>query len=60
MLGKQSANFNNIKMEKLKVYLENCYGIKKLEYNDFDFTKNCACIIYVPNGTMQTSFAKNF
>ncbi len=25
-------------MKKLKIYLENCYGIKKLE-TEFDFTK---------------------
>ncbi len=55
-------------MEKLKVYLENCYGIKKLDYtannanntNCFNFTKNKTCIIYAPNGTMKTSFANTF
>lgn len=46
-------------MEKLKVSLENCYGIKKLEHN-FDFSDGKTCSIYASNGTMKTSFAKTF
>ncbi|WP_157887311.1 hypothetical protein [Campylobacter pinnipediorum] len=46
-------------MKKLKIYLENCYGIKKLE-TEFDFTKKNTYSIYAPNGTMKTSFAKTF
>lgn len=44
-------------MNKLKINLENCYGIKKLDY-EFDFTTKKIYSIYAPNGTMKTSFAK--
>ena len=44
-------------MQKLKIYLENCYGIKKLDYL-FDFSTKKIYSIYAPNGTMKTSFAK--
>jgi hypothetical protein len=43
----------------LKIKLENCYGIKKLEEN-FDFSKKNVISIYAPNGTMKTSFSKTF
>lgn len=46
-------------MNKLKVILENCYGIKKLE-QDFDFTRRSTYAVYAPNGTMKTSLAKTF
>jgi len=56
-------------MQKLKVNLENCYGIKKFNH-EFDFTavqlpdgkrklKNVK-VIYAPNGIMKTSFLKTF
>lgn len=44
-------------MEKLKIQLENCYGIAKLN-TEFDFSKGSAKIIYAPNGCMKSSFAK--
>ncbi|MBU1121601.1 MAG: hypothetical protein KKF54_02750 [Candidatus Omnitrophica bacterium] len=44
-------------MKKLKVELENCYGIKKLNY-EFDFSNCKTFVIYAPNGVMKTSFAK--
>ncbi|NCC70741.1 hypothetical protein EOM09_04110, partial [bacterium] len=44
-------------MKKLKVDFQNCYGIKKLSCN-FDFSKCNTFVIYAPNGTMKTSFAK--
>lgn len=44
-------------MNKLKVNLENCYGIKKLVY-EFDFSTKNTLVIYAPNGVMKTSFAK--
>lgn len=44
-------------MQKLKIHIENCYGIKKLVY-DFDFSSKKIYSIYAPNGTMKTSFAK--
>lgn len=46
-------------MEKLKIKLENCYGIKKLE-KEFDFSSTSVNTIYAKNGTMKTSFAKVF
>lgn len=46
-------------MKILKVDLENCYWIKKLDY-PFDFEKSNVYSIYAPNGTMKTSFLKWF
>lgn len=46
-------------MDKINVNLENCYGIKKLDFC-FDFSKNRTYTIYAPNGFMKTSFAKTF
>ena len=54
-------------MEKLKIVLKNCYGIKSLDH-EFDFNlgsnpakpKAKACAIYAPNGLMKSSFAKTF
>lgn len=51
--------YKRIIMNKLKVNLENCYGITKLNY-EFDFEKNKSFIIYASNGSMKTSFAKTF
>lgn len=44
-------------MDKLKINLENCYGIAKLN-TEFDFSKRSTKIIYAPNGCMKSSFAK--
>ena len=44
-------------MQKLKIKIENCYGIKKLEH-EFDFSNFKTAVIYAPNGVMKTSFAK--
>lgn len=44
-------------MKKLSVKLENCYGIRKLEYV-FDFEKIKTYSIYATNGSMKTSFTK--
>lgn len=46
-------------MEKVKVELENCYGIRKLNA-EFDFSEKSTYAIYAPNGVMKTSFAKTF
>src|ERR1039458_697800 len=46
-------------MNTLKINLENCYGIKKLE-TTFDFTKQKAVAIYAANGVMKTSLAQTF
>lgn len=47
-------------MEKIFVDLENCYGINKLEEQEFDFSEHNGVLIYASNGTMKTSFAKTF
>ncbi|HEY1046605.1 MAG TPA: hypothetical protein VGF79_09220 [Bacteroidia bacterium] len=44
-------------MNELKIHFENCYGIKKLQHT-FDFNKSKVQIIYAPNGSMKSSFAK--
>ena len=44
-------------MKKVKVALENCYGIRSLN-TEFDFSEKKAYVIYAPNGVMKTSFAK--
>ena len=47
-------------MKKLKLDLEYCYGIKKLE-TEFDFeTHGNVFAIYAPNGSMKTSLANTF
>lgn len=46
-------------MEKLKIDIKNCYGIKKFQY-DFDFSDNRAIAIYAPNGVMKSSLANTF
>lgn len=46
-------------MKKIRVDLENCYGINKLQH-EFDFSTKNGCVIYASNGTMKTSFAKTF
>ena len=47
-------------MKKLKINLENCFGIKKLNH-EFEFNENSNVqLIYAKNGTMKTSFAKTF
>lgn len=46
-------------MKKVKLKLQNCYGIKNLE-KELDFNDHKAVAIYAPNGFMKTSFAKTF
>jgi predicted transposase YbfD/YdcC len=46
-------------LKKIKVQLENCYGIRALK-QDFDFSKKPAYAIYAPNGVMKSSFAQTF
>ncbi|SHH44312.1 hypothetical protein SAMN02745135_00823 [Caloranaerobacter azorensis DSM 13643] len=47
-------------MNRLNVYFQYCYGIKKIE-KEFRFNdKNRTFAIYAPNGVMKTSFAKTF
>lgn len=44
-------------MKTISIELENCFGIGKLKH-EFDFTETNSFLIYAPNGTMKTSFAK--
>src|ERR1035437_5611620 len=46
-------------MQQLKIDLENCYGIKKMQYQ-FDFSSGKAYSIYAPNGSMKSSLAQTF
>ena len=46
-------------MKKLKVKLQNCFGINFLEH-EFNFEQNKSVLIYAPNGIMKSSFAKTF
>ena len=46
-------------MQKLKIDLENCYGIKKLNV-EFNFTNCQVAAVYAPNGAMKSSLANTF
>ncbi|MFD0931792.1 hypothetical protein ACFQ0R_04180 [Psychroflexus salinarum] len=46
-------------MKQLKINFENCFGIGKLNHQ-FEFEESNTYLIYAPNGTMKTSFAKTF
>lgn len=46
-------------MEKLKLQLEHCYGIRKFD-EVLDFAGNAAIAIYAPNGAMKSSLANTF
>lgn len=46
-------------MQKLRINLQNCYGITNLK-RDFDFSQQRTCVIYASNGAMKTSLAKTF
>lgn len=46
-------------MDELKMNLENCYGIQKLNQS-IDYSNNNVAVIYAPNGTMKSSLAKTF
>ncbi len=46
-------------MKRVTVDLQNCYGIRKLQY-EFDFSRRPAYAIYAANGAMKSSFAQTF
>jgi hypothetical protein len=55
------------RMNKLKIELENCYGIRSLEYTfcfntigNSDRGKSKVYAIYAPNGVMKSSLARTF
>jgi energy-coupling factor transporter ATP-binding protein EcfA2 len=46
-------------MNTVEIQLDNCFGIGKFHYKfDFGALKTGTVMIYAPNGTMKTSFAK--
>jgi len=46
-------------MNIVEIQLDNCFGIGKLEYKfEFGALKTGTFLIYAPNGTMKTSFAR--
>lgn len=48
-------------MKKLSIDFENCFGIGKLIHEfKFDSLSSNTFLIYAPNGTMKTSFARTF
>lgn len=48
-------------METIKIDWENCFGIGKLNHEfNFGAQNSNSFMIYAPNGTMKTSFAKTF
>ena len=46
-------------MDRVKIELKNCYGIKSLQ-REFDFSNTQAYALYAPNGVMKSSLAKTF
>jgi hypothetical protein len=46
-------------MKRIKIDLENCYGIKKLQ-KELDFSNARAYALYAPNGVMKSSLARTF
>lgn len=46
-------------MQKLKIDLENCFGIRKLDV-EFNFAKCRVAAVYAPNGAMKSSLANTF
>ncbi len=42
---------------KLKMNIQNCYGIGALDH-EIDYSNNNVAVIYAPNGTMKTSLTK--
>lgn len=49
----------SVKMEKIYIELQNCFGIQKLQH-EFDFHGENVIAIYARNGLMKTSLAKTF
>jgi ABC-type branched-subunit amino acid transport system ATPase component len=48
-------------MDTIKIEWENCFGIGKLSHEfNFSAESSNSFMIYAPNGTMKTSFAKTF
>lgn len=45
---------------KYKVSMKNCYGIPALSHEFLFESENALVVIYAPNGSMKTSFARSF
>ncbi len=48
-----------IAVNEIKVNFKNCYGIRNMEHL-FNLSEGNVFLIYAPNGSMKTSFAKTF
>ncbi|WRE22019.1 hypothetical protein KVE88_07415 [Helicobacter pylori] len=44
---------------ELKINIENCYGIGKIQETSLDFSEANSCLLYAQNGVFKTSFAKS-
>ncbi|MFP6195254.1 hypothetical protein ACLGCX_00780 [Helicobacter pylori] len=44
---------------ELKINIENCYGIGKIQKTSLDFSKSNSYLLYAQNGVFKTSFAKS-
>ncbi|NHA82320.1 hypothetical protein EWZ84_08105 [Helicobacter pylori] len=44
---------------ELKINIENCYGIGKIQETSLDFSKSNSYLLYAQNGVFKTSFAKS-
>jgi hypothetical protein len=53
------VNPQKVVMKQVNIALENCYGIRKLDYQ-FDFSAQSVYAIYAPNGSMKSSLAQTF
>ncbi|WP_427791834.1 hypothetical protein [Brevundimonas diminuta] len=56
---KRADNALGDRMDKLKINLENCFGIRKLDV-EFNFSKCKVAAVYAPNGAMKSSLANTF
>jgi len=59
MAARQQTPRGMFGMDKVRISLKNCYGIKSLD-KDFDFAKGRGYAIYAPNGVMKSSLAQTF
>ena len=58
-LGTAEVHTQSFVMDRVKLDLKHCYGIKELK-KEFDLTKARACAIYAANGVMKSSLAHTF
>ena len=58
-LGTAGVHTQRFVMDRVKLDLKHCYGIKELK-KELDSTKTRACAIYAANGVMKSSLAHTF